>query len=250
MVVAEDGVGTQCVARKLLAQQGDDLHLGDIAAAQLWGHGDSTSVGGWGHPGPGWGHRKLARGEHWRRASCPPLPPCGPGLVPSAVRSPQTTRARGGRPSAGRLTGTHIPPFLPLHSASWGGSLLPPPGSIEAPRHGAGDAGTRGRDEAGSFPDPSPSPRPDPPVMVAASRRLPAAWGGVGPGGDSCGAAGSSLASRGGPGCHGLCLPPPRSPERRWEPQGPSSGRAWGEGAVRAMLGTRAASHPPAVRGP
>lgn len=41
MVVAEDGVGTQCVARKLLAQQGDDLHLGDIAAAQL---GDGRGV--------------------------------------------------------------------------------------------------------------------------------------------------------------------------------------------------------------
>lgn len=196
------------------------------------------------------GAQKIGAGGALEESFLPPSAPVwsGVGALSSQItpNHPCPGRASQRRAAHGDPHPTLPPPSLRL----LGRSLLPPPGSIEAPRHGAGDAGTRGRDEAGSFPDPSPSPRPDPPVMVAASRRLPAAWGGVGPGGDSCGAAGSSLASRGGPGCHGLCLPPPRSPERRWEPQGPSSGRAWGEGAVRAMLGTRAASHPPAVRGP
>lgn len=105
VVIAEHGVSPQRVAGQLLAQQADDLHLGDILAAQLWGQRDAVSTHG------GEGHRGL-----WKVGmSCTPLPTLshrGLGLVPPAGFVPRATSVGIGGSPAGWHLGT-LPQLCP-----------------------------------------------------------------------------------------------------------------------------------------
>lgn len=129
VVVAEDGVRPQLVAGQLLAQQADDLHLGDIAAAaQVWGQRGSGSAEGWGAKKWGGG----ATEESFLHPSDPSVPSgFGAGATSGQLTPKATQEVRGGRGGSQRwVAGTQGPPPPALPSPP---SPPPPASSRKGP---------------------------------------------------------------------------------------------------------------------
>lgn len=169
VVIAEDGVSPQRVAGQLLAQQADNLHLGDITAAQLWGEQarHQPAVGG-----------TLEE------------PTLSPWLVAPGRFAPKTTCVGTRGPQAGRYTGTPNPcsPLRPPHPPPrflWAGSCchllatLCPPAcrwgqwARDAPQ-GQGCTGARGTGMAQLRPHDGDRTKDHPPMPRATHWHHPA----------------------------------------------------------------------------